>query len=71
MHTQLFVLYSETFLWVLRGKILLLVWCFPVKVNIEEESLAIFNELIDKKKIEEKNIVNFIESGNGIILFPK
>ena len=71
MHTQLFVLYSETFLWVLRGKILLPVWCFPVKVNIEEESLAIFNELIDKKKIEEKNVVNFIESGNGIILFPK
>ena len=45
-------------------------WCFPVKVNVEEESLAIFNELIDKNKIEEKDIVNFIESGDGIILFP-
>lgn len=70
LHAQLFVLYSEKFVWVLRGKILLSVWCIPVKVNVEEESLAIFNELIDKNKIEEKDIVNFIESGDGIILFP-
>ncbi|MXQ97467.1 hypothetical protein E5288_WYG019736 [Bos mutus] len=41
-----------------------------VKVNIEEESLAIFNELIDKKKIEEKNIINFIESGLSS-LYPR
>lgn len=71
MHSQLLVLYSEKFLWVLRGKILLAVWCFPVKVDIEEEALAIFNELIDKKKVEDKDVVNFIESGNGIILFRK
>ena len=71
MQTQLLVLCSEKFLWVLRGKILLSVWCFPVKVGIEEEALAILNELIDKKKVEDKDIVNFIESGNGIILFHK
>lgn len=46
-------------------------WCFPVKVDIEEEALAIFNELIDNKKVEDKGLVNFIESGNGIILFRK
>ena len=71
LHTQLLVLYSEKFLWVLRGKILLSVWCFPVKVGFEEEALAIFSELIDKKKFEDKDIVNFIKSGNGIILFHK
>lgn len=26
---------------------------------------------MEEKGIDEKNIVNFIESGNGIILFPK
>ncbi|KAI4549978.1 hypothetical protein MJT46_019127 [Ovis ammon polii x Ovis aries] len=42
-----------------------------VKPNIEEEGLQKFQELMEEKGIDEKNIVNFIESGNGIILFPK
>ncbi|KAG5193248.1 hypothetical protein JEQ12_019609 [Ovis aries] len=42
-----------------------------VKPNIEEEGLQKFQELMEEKGIDEKNIVNFIKSGNGIILFPK
>ena len=30
-----------------------------------------FNELVKEKKIEDKNILKIIETGNGIILFPK
>ena len=30
-----------------------------------------FKELTGEKGIDEKNIMNFMESGNGIILFPK
>ena len=44
-------------------------WCFSVKVNIEDEAWATFKELVEEKKIEEKYIVNFLESGNGNICF--
>lgn len=49
--------------------ILLSAWCLSVKVNIEDEALARFKELVEEKKIEEKYIVNFLESGNGTIPF--
>ena len=44
-------------------------WCFSVKVNIEDEAWATLKELVEEKKIEEKYIVNFLESGNGNICF--
>ena len=47
-------------------------WCFSVKVNdIEAEALEKVNELVKEKKIEDKNVLKIIETGNGIIVFPK
>lgn len=46
-------------------------WCFSVKLNIEEEALEKFRQLTKEKGIDEKNVVNFIENGNGILFFPK
>ena len=45
---------------------------FSVKVNdIEAEALEKFNELVKETKIEDKNVVNIIKTGNEMILFPK
>ena len=44
---------------------------FSVKVNIEEEGLQKFKELMQEKGIDEENVVSFIKTGNGIILFHK
>lgn len=66
-----FLLCIQKLLWVLRGKILLSVWSFSVKVNIEVEALDTFYALVKAKGIEEKCILKIIESGKGIILLPK
>lgn len=64
MDIQVLVLYSEISLG-LRSKILLSDGV--LQLNIEDETLARFKELVEEKKIEEKDIVNFLESGNGTI----
>ena len=68
LDTPLLVLHSE---WVLRGKILLSIWCFSVKLNVEDEDLEKFRKLTEDKGIDKKNVVNFIKNGNGILFFPK
>lgn len=45
--------------------------CFSVKVNIGAEAWEKFCELIEAKGIKWKDIVKFIDSGSGIIVFPK
>lgn len=66
MDIQALVLYSEISLG-LRSKILLSDGV--LQLNIEDETLARFKELVEEKKIEEKDIVNFLESGNRAIHF--
>ena len=61
----------QKFLLVVKGKILLSVSCFSVKVNIGAEAWEKFYELIEAKGIKRKDIVKFIDSGSGIIVFPK
>ena len=68
--TLSFLFCIQKFLWVLRGKTLLSLWSFSVKVNIEVEALDMFYALVKEKGIEEKYILKIIESGKGIILFP-
>lgn len=68
LDTPFLVLHSE---WVLRGKILLSMWCFSVKLNVEDEDLEKFWKLTEDKGIDKKNVVNFLENGNGILFFPK
>ena len=46
-------------------------WCFSVKLNVEDEDLEKFRKLTEDKGIDKKNVVNFIENGNGILFFPK
>ena len=46
-------------------------WCFSVKLNVEDEDLEKFWKLTEDKGIDKKNVVNFLENGNGILLFPK
>ena len=55
----------------MRGNILLSMWCFSVKLNVEDEDLEKFRKLTEDKGIDKKNVVNFIENGNGILFFPK
>ena len=62
---------SKNFSGIKEIKTLFSAWHFSVKPNIEEEGLQKFQELMEEKGIDEKNIVNFIKSGNGIILCPK
>ena len=42
-----------------------------MKVNIGAEAWEKFYELIEAKGIKRKDIVKFIDSGSGIIVFPK
>ena len=69
--TLRFLFCIQKFLWVLRGKTLLSLWSFSVKVNIEAEALDTFYARVKEKGIEKKCILKIIKSGNRIILFPK
>lgn len=67
LDTPLLVLHSEC---VLRGKILLSMWCFSVKFNVEDEDEDLEKFRTEDQGSDRKYVVTFAENGNGILFFP-